>query len=172
MDEFSYDSKWEREEFYRAMRRSHRFTVSYLRAIFGAALIGFALYGSNGHVIILIIAVPVGVILIEFVHLVIKPARIWKADPDRGDTRRNTFSDSGLTTVSKSGTLNIPWSTYGGTRETKNYYFLDMKVGPFATVVRKTSFKTPEDEALFRAILRRNSRAKFKSNLALDGLLD
>jgi hypothetical protein len=168
MDEVSYENRWERADFYHAMRRSYRPTIWDFRAIIGSGLVGLGLYLFIGPVFILFISVAIGVSLNLVVRLVVIPARIWKSDLDRGEIRRITFNDYGRSVVSKSKTVDTPWSIYGDTRETANYYFLDMKQRPFTTAVRKASFKTPEDEALFRVIAGRNSKARFKPNFDLD----
>jgi hypothetical protein len=166
----NYENKWERKDFYLAMRLGQRVTRWDSVLVLSSVAIGLVLWRQIGSVIILptiVVAVVIGDLLL---HFVVQPVRLWKLGVDSGQTKQITFSDLGLTVTSRSSTADIPWSTFARIREKADFYFLHYKKAPITTAIRKSRFKTERDEAQSRSIVRRNSRARLISNRGLDGL--
>lgn len=128
------------------------------------------LFLQFGTAIVLPSSVVVGVLGDLLLHFVIQPARIWKLAAVSGDDMQFAFSDLGLSVISPSATIDTPWSTYQLAREKADYYFLDYKTPPISMAIRKSSFRSNQDEAKFRTIVSQNLRSKLKTNRTLDSL--
>jgi hypothetical protein len=146
MDEVKVETKWDRHDYVRAIRRGYRLSVSDI-VIVGAC--GLAGYGI--HEFLLTAAVGmVGALAIDYVIL---PNRVWKVGLGLGETRSMIFSESGLRVISQSMTLNVPWSRIVRSRETANFYYLYTKMSPMPSPIRKSSFTNSQDEDHFRSML-------------------
>jgi hypothetical protein len=169
LEAVTYENQWERQEFLRAMRQGQRVSKWDFFLIILLVAMGLVLWQQTGSPIFLPAFGVAGVVGDLVLHFIVQPARIWKLSVGAGDPKQIVFSDRGLSVISKSATAEIPWSAFARTREKKDYYFLDQKNAPITTAFRKSSFKSDQDRAQFRAIVGRNTTSKLTPNRGLAG---
>ncbi len=156
------ETQYERSEFIRIQRRRVRPRISDLAIpVYWIAMIEF----------FQILWITITACMIIFLFLIqmvssnfVMPAKTWKSGIGTQEHRTTTFSDDGIEQSSPSLTWKQDWSRYKKSSEDSKYYLLKGSRSVVNFCCRKSSFATPEDEARFRALLRKHT----DSSVSLD----
>ena len=90
----------------------------------------------------------------------VSPRRQYGARPRAGAEQTHCFSDSGCSARFVDAQTLLQWSVYGEIRETRDAYLLRMEKRG-VNIIPKHAFTSERDEAMFRDLARRHSKAKF-----------
>lgn len=162
MDTLMVEYRWTRAEFLRAMRQSVRLTrgdaLYFMITLVVAALV---------HLLLFVICLDVA--LWTLGSYLVRPIVAWKRIPGIDEPRRAIFSEEGIITSSPSKSASVKWSSFSTSRETSDYYIIIRKKSSVGSPFKKTIFATSSDEAAFRSLLRKKTKASLRDSPALDG---
>jgi hypothetical protein len=171
VDEIRVEFQWEREEYYRVIRRGslarvvRSLLISSLTLIFGGSVLLFL--GSTGFGFFFLGLAAFYIFLLFWIRI-FSPKRAWEKTIGIREPISIVFDRDGITTKASESESKLSWNFYPISREWSDFYFLQRSRRGIPRTVPKRGFASAHDESRFRALLESRTQASLLPNSQLD----